>query len=118
MAQFRATAGEFYNDLDRDIHGKLGKEFKALDKTWTKIYDIKTSKKQQELITGIVGMGDAQEKPEGQAFATDIIQAGYSRQFLHTSLGLAFEVTMEAQEDDRYDVISDYAKWLMFGMNV
>jgi len=118
MAQTRGTAAEFYNDLDREVHGSLGKEFKALEKIWTKIYDIKTSKKQQELVTGIVGMGDAQEKPEGQPFATDIIQAGYSKQFLHLAFGLAFEVTMEAQEDDRYDVVSEYAKWLMFAMNV
>jgi hypothetical protein len=118
MAQTRGTAAEFYNDLDREVHGSLGKEFKALSKIWPQVYDIKTSKKQQELVTGIVGMGDAQEKPEGQPFATDIIQAGYSKQFLHLAFGLAFEVTMEAQEDDRYDVISEYSKWLMFAMNV
>lgn len=118
MAQFRGTAPEFYDNLDREVHSFLNKEFKALAKIWPKIYEVKTSKKQSELYTGVVGMGDAQEKPEGQAFATDIIQAGYTKNFIHTAFGLAFEVTLEAEEDDRYDVISDYAKWLMFSMNV
>ena len=97
MAQTRGTFSELYDNLDREVHGSLGKEFKNLSKIWPSVYDIKTSKKQSELVTGIVGMGDAQEKPEGGAFATDIIQAGYTKSFLHLAFGLAFEVTMEAQ---------------------
>lgn len=118
MAQTRGTFSELYDNQDREVHALLGKEFKALAKIWPQIYEVKTSKKQSELYTSVTGMGDAQEKPEGQAFATDIIQAGYTKSFLHLAFGLAFEVTMEAQEDDRHDIISDYAKWLMFAMNV
>jgi len=118
MAQMRGTFSELYDNLDREVHSMLGKEFKQLAKVWPQIYEIKTSKKQSELYTNITGMGDAQEKPEGGAFATDQITAGYTKNFLHTAFGLAFEVTMEAQEDDRHDIISDYAKWLMFAMNV
>ena len=118
MPQSRGTFAELHNNLDQTIFTLLGKEYKQLDPIWKKIYKLKTSAKRSELITTVTGMGDAQEKPEGQPFATDIIQVGYTREALHTEFGLAFEVTVTAQEDDRYDVLSDYARWLMFSMNV
>ena len=118
MAQTRGTFAELHDNLDRTVFTLLGKEYKALAPIWKQVYITKNSEKRSELVTTATGMGDAQEKPEGQPFATDIIQAGYTKEFLHTEFGLAFEVTITAQEDDRHDVLSDYAKWLMFSMNV
>jgi len=118
MAQTRGTFTELHDNLDRTVFTLLGKEYKQLNPIWKQIYAVKNSEKRSELVTTVTGMGDAQEKPEGQAFATDIIQAGYTKEFLHTEFGLAFEVTITAQEDDRHDVLNDYAKWLMFSMNV
>lgn len=118
MPQTRGTFTELHDNTDRSIFGLLNKEYKALDPIWRRIYEIKNSEKRSEIQTGVTGMGDAQEKAEGASFALDTIQAGYTREFLHTEFGLAFEVTMTAEEDDRYDVLSDYAKWLMFSMNV
>ena len=118
MPQTRGTFAELNDNLDRTIFTLLDREYKALDPKWKKLYNIKTSQKRSELVTTVTGMGDAQEKPEGGAFATDLITAGYTKEFLHTEFGLAFEVTVTAEEDDRHDVLSDYAKWLMFSMNV
>src|SRR5438128_1560441 len=102
MAQLRGTFAELYDNFDREVHALLGKEFKALAKIWPQIYDVRTSSKQSELYTTVTGMGDAQQKAEGQPFATDILQAGYTKEFLHLAFGLAFEISMEAQEDDRH----------------
>lgn len=118
MAQTRGTSSEFHDNLDRNIFGMLGKEYKALDPIWRKYFDIKTADKRSELVTGVVGMGDVPEKPEGDPYTSDVIQAGYTKEFLHTEFGLMFEVTQTALEDDRYDVLSDYAKWLMFSAKV
>lgn len=118
MAQTRGTFNELHDNLDRTVFTLLGKEYKQLSPIWKQVYATKTSEKRSELVTTVTGMGDAQEKPEGSAFQTDVIQVGYTKEFLHTEFGLAFEVTITAQEDDRHDVLSDYAKWLMFSMNV
>ena len=118
MAQTRGTAAEFHDNLDRNIHGLLGKEYKELKSIWRQYYDIKNAEKRSELVTGVVGMGDVPEKPEGDPYTSDVIQAGYTKEFLHTEFGLMFEVTQTALEDDRYDVLSDYAKWLMFSAKV
>ena len=85
---------------------------------WRKFYVVKPSKKRSELVLTVTGMGDVPEKPEGQAYVTDIIQSGYSREFIHTEFGMMFEVTQTALEDDRFDVLSEYAKWLMFSARV
>lgn len=118
MAQTTGTFTQLHDNTDRTIVALLNKEYKELKPVWRRIYNIKTSEKRSELVTTVTGMGDAQEKAEGAAFATDLITAGYTKEFIHTEFGLAFEVSVTAEEDDRHDILNDYAKWLMFSMNV
>ena len=118
MAQTRATFAEIASNLDLSVFTLLNKEYKALNPIWRQYYTIKTSQKRSELVQTVTGPGDIPEKPEGQAYTSDIIQAGYQKQFLHLEFGGMFEATQTALEDDRYDVLSDYAKWWMFSMNV
>jgi hypothetical protein len=118
VAQTRGTFAELHDNLDRAVYTLLGKEYKELAPIWRKYYEVKTSQKRSELTLSVTGMGDVPEKGEGQPYTTDIIQAGYSKEFLHTEFGMMFEVTQTALEDDRYDVLSEYAKWLMFSARV
>ena len=118
MAQTRGTFAELHDNLDRAVYTLLGKEYKELNPTWRKYFQIKNSSKRSELVQTVTGMGDVPEKGEGQPYTSDVIQAGYSKEFLHTEFGLMFEVTQTALEDDRYDVLSEYAKWLMFSARV
>ena len=118
MAQTRGTFAEIHDNLDRAVYTLLGKEYKELTPIWRKYFTVKTSQKRSELVQTVTGMGDVPEKGEGQPYVADIIQAGYQREFLHTEFGMMFEVTQTALEDDRYDVLSEYAKWLMFSARV
>ena len=118
MAQTRGTFAEIHDNLDRAVYTLLGKEYKELTPIWRKYFTVKTSQKRSELVQTVTGMGDVPEKGEGQPYVSDIIQAGYNREFLHTEFGMMFEVTQTALEDDRYDVLSEYAKWLMFSARV
>ena len=118
MPQTRGTFSELHDNLDRAIFTLLGKEYRELNPIWRKYFTVKNSQKRSELVLTVTGMGDVPEKPEGQAYVTDIIQSGYSREFIHTEFGMMFEVTQTALEDDRYDVLSEYAKWLMFSARV
>lgn len=118
MAQTRNTFFELVDNLDRDIYTLLGKEWKEIKPIWKRYYTVKDSDKRSELITTVTGVGDIPEKPEGQPYATDVIKAGYTKEFLHTEFGMMFEVTKTALEDDRYDVLSDNAKWFMFSARV
>lgn len=118
MAQNRGTFVELHDNTDRTIFTLLDKEWKSLKPIWKKYYTVKDSQKRSELTTTVTGVGDIPEKPEGQPYATDIIRVGYTKEFLHTEFGLMFEVTQTALEDDRYDVLSDHAKWFMFSARI
>src|SRR3990172_8142850 len=118
MAQTRGTFAELHDNLDRAVFTLLGKEYRELAQIWRKYFVIKSSTKRSELIQTVTGMGDVPEKTEGAPYTTDIIRAGYSKEFIHTEFGLMFEVTQTALEDDRYDVLAEYAKWLMFSARV
>lgn len=118
MPQTRGTFVELHDNLDRAVYALLGKEYKELSPIWRKYFQVKTSQKRSELVLTVTGMGDVPEKGEGQPYVTDVIQAGYSKEFLHTEFGMMFEVTQTALEDDRYDVLAQYAKWLMFSARV
>ena len=118
MPQNRGTFAELHDNLDRAVFTLLGKEYKELSPIWRKYYQVKTSQKRSELVLTVTGMGDVPEKGEGQPYTTDIIQAGFPKEFIHTEFGMMFEVTQTALEDDRYDVLSEYAKWLMFSARV
>ena len=118
MAQTRGTFTELYDNTDRAVYTLLGKEWKEQKPIWRRLYNIKNSEKRSELITTVTGVGDIPEKPEGQPYATDVIKVGYTKEFLHTEFGMMFEVTQTALEDDRYDILSDHAKWFMFSARV
>ena len=118
MAQTRGTFTELHDNTDRTIFTLLGKEWKEIKPIWRRYFNVKSSQKRSELVLSVTGVGDIPEKPEGQPYATDIIRSGYQKEFLHTEFGLMFEVTQTALEDDRYDVLSDHAKWFMFSARV
>lgn len=120
MAQTRGTFSELHDNTDRTIFTLLGKEWKenAKGSIWRRFYTIKDSDKRSELVTTVTGVGDVPEKGEGAAYVTDVIRSGYTKEFIHTEFGLMFEVTQTALEDDRYDVLSDHAKWFMFSARV
>lgn len=118
MAQTRGTFAELHDNIDRDIFTLLGKEWKEIKPIWKRYYTVKDSDKRSELVTTVTGVGDIPEKPEGQPYATDVIKVGFTKEFLHTEFGMMFEVTKTALEDDRYDVLSDNAKWFMFSARV
>lgn len=118
MAQTRGTFTELHDNTDRVVFTLLGKEWKEHKPIWRRVFQVKDSSKRSELITTVTGVGDIPEKGEGATYATDVIKAGYTKEFLHTEFGMMFEVTQTALEDDRHDVLSDHAKWFMFSARV
>ena len=113
MAQTRGTFAELYDNIDKMVFTILYDAQKELPAIWRDIYQIKTSDKKFERVMSVVGMGDIPEKPEGQPYTTDLIRPGYTKDFIHTEFGMAFEVTETALEDDQYDQLAQHGRWLM-----
>lgn len=118
MAQVRGLTPGLYDNIDKMVYSLLGSELKELPAIWREYFNIKTSDRKFERVLTMVGMGDVPEKPEGQAYTTDTIRQGYTKDFTHTEFGMGFEVTKTALEDDQYDQLEKAPKWLAFSCRV
>lgn len=118
MAQTRGTFAELYDNLDKAVFTLLFDAGKELPKLWTKVYNVQTSDKKFERVLSVTGMGDVPQKGEGAPYTSDIIRAGWTKDFTHVEYGMMFEVTQTALEDDQYDQLQNNARWLMFSARV
>ncbi len=118
MPQVRGSFVELYDNVDKAIFTLLFDAQKELPKIWSKVYNIKTSNKKFERVLSVTGMGDIPQKAEGAPYTSDVIRAGWSKDYTHLEFGLMFEVTQTALEDDQYDQLAQHARWLMFSSRV
>jgi hypothetical protein len=114
MAQTRGGFSQLYDNTDRKVGIMLNKQLKELPDIWRKVTKVESSDRQTEISLSVVGFGDVPERPEGEPFATDIIQPGHQKTVTHSGWGLGFEATIEAMEDDRYGQLKKYPMWLSF----
>jgi len=74
---------------------------------YSKIFEMKKSRKAFEEIVGQTGLGMAAVKSEGSSVAYAGSQQGFLSRFTHLTFGLGYIVTLEAMEDDLYDVVAE-----------
>jgi|TARA_R110002110_G_scaffold344363_6_gene554346 hypothetical protein len=113
-AQTRGQLSQLHDNTDRKIYVMYQKQLKELPDIWKRVTQVKQSNRQTEISLPIVGFGDIPEKPEGNAFSTDVLMAGHQKTVTHTEFGAAFEVTQTALEDDLHDQLTKAPMWLMF----
>jgi hypothetical protein len=118
MAQTRGTFAELYDNIDKAVYTLLFDAQKELPKIWTRVFNVKSSDKKFERVMSVTGMGDVPEKGEGAPYTSDVIRAGWTKDFTHVEYGMMFEVTQTALEDDQYDQLAQHARWLMFSARV
>ena len=109
MAQTRGTFPALYDNVDKTVFAIIDKTLKSLTPIWRKFYNIETSDRKFERNVSYAMFGAMPLKPEGNDFTTQLIEQGWTKDFTHLEFGLAFEITMTAQEDDVYDVVNQYA---------
>jgi hypothetical protein len=102
MVMLRANADDL---LHVGLDEVLFKKYKEISPTYAQIFDVRSSDRKYEKITGFSGFGTMVQKPEGEVVTYDNPYQGYDTTFTALTYGLAFRVTMEMQQDDLYDVI-------------
>jgi len=118
MAQTRGQFAELYDNIDKMIFTIMFDAQKELPAIWRDIYTVKTSDRKFERVMSVTGMQDVPEKGEGAPYTTDLITPGWTKDFIHTEFGMAFEVTETALEDDQYDQLSQHARWMMLSARI
>lgn len=114
MAQVRGTFPELNDNIDKELYAIMKDRLKEIPKIYPDVYNVRTSDRKFERIVTYVPISDTVPKPEGEAYATGIIQPGYTKDFTHTENGLMFEVTQTALEDDAENILSKAGDWLGF----
>jgi len=118
MPQTRGQFPELYDNVDKMIFTVMFDAQKELPAIWRDIFSIKTSDRKFERVMSVTGMQDVPEKGEGAPYTTDLITPGWTKDFIHTEFGMMFEVTETALEDDQYDQLSQYARWMMLSARI
>lgn len=114
--QNRGQFAALYDNVEKTIAALIGKEVKEIPTIYTELFQKMESSKKFERIVTSAPFGDVPEKPEGNLYAFDIIQQGYTKDLTPIEYGLGFEVTETAEEDDQYDELKKKAKYLTFSM--
>lgn len=114
MVQTRSTTPSLLWD---GLHALFGTEYAKLPKQYTRIFDVRNSKKAYEKLAELTGLGLAAVKAEGAAITYDTPGQGPETTFTHVTYGLGWIATREAVEDNLYvDLSENNTKALTWSM--
>lgn len=113
MAQLRGTAPVLYDNIEKIVYSVVETTGKSLPPIWKKYYRVLKSNKKFERRTQFAQFTDVPLKGEGEDYTSRSVRTGNTVDLTHLGFGLGFEVSEEAEEDDQFDVIADYAAGLM-----
>lgn len=112
--QTRGVVSTLYDNVDKLMLGVMRDKIKELDYAWNSYLRVLTSDRKFERVAQLVAFGDVPEKGEGADYATDLIRAGWTKDFTHLEYGMGFKATQTALEDDQYDQLTKAAELLAF----
>ena len=113
MAQVRGSFPGNIDNVEKEVYTLIGTTLKAEPSKWRKTFRVLTSEgKSFERRQSYAMFGSIPLKGEGEDYSTALINPGPRKDFTHLEFGGGFEWTKTAQEDDRHDVLSEYATGL------
>lgn len=112
MAQTRGLFPANIDNVDKVIFSVANSTLKKLKPIWKELHRIESSDKKFERRVSKALFANVPLKPEGDDYATDTIDQGFTKDFTALEFGLGFEITQTAQEDDQHQVYKDYAEGL------
>jgi hypothetical protein len=89
------------------LHSLFGSDYKKHPKEYTRIFDVRTSRKASERVVELTGLGLASVKAEGASIVYDKPGQGPRTDFTHVTYGLGYMLTREAQEDNLYQEVAE-----------
>ena len=104
-------------ELEPGLNALFGLEYKGYENQHAEIFDTENSDRAFEEEVMMSGFGSASVKPEGTSVNFDSATESFTARYSHETVGLAFQITEEAVEDNLYDKISTrYTKALARSM--
>jgi len=98
------TTGNFAKALWPGVSTWYGEAYKEYPTEYTDLFDEETSSKAYEEDVGISGFGFAEEVTEGGKTPYDEARQAYISRYINKTYRKGFIVTMEAMEDNMYNI--------------
>jgi hypothetical protein len=89
------------------LQALFGNSYDKHPKEYTRIFDVRTSKKASEKVVELTGLGLGAVKAEGASIQYDAPGQGPKTTFTHVTYGLGFIMTREAEEDNLYQEVAE-----------
>jgi len=117
VAQLRSTIPANVDNVDKVMTALLNKNVREYSPIFTKLFRKQTTVRKFERTVTVAPYGDVPQKPEGEEYATDIIQQAYTKDVTPLEWGLMAEMTETAEEDDLENILSQKGKFLVHAMH-
>lgn len=114
--QLRSQIPANIDNVDKKMTALLDDWVRRLEPIYPKLFRKQSTKKKFERIVTVAPYGDVPQKPEGEEYATDLIQQANTKDITPLEWGLMAEITETAEEDDLEDILAKHAKFLVFSM--
>lgn len=85
----------------------LGLNYEMPQVIFDQIFNMRTSTRMAEEITGLAGFGRFTEKPQGETLAYDRILSAYDVRFTHKTFAKGYQLSMELNEDELDGILVD-----------
>lgn len=102
MSSLRSNFGDLLEPGFREIFDDAYAEQPLV---FPRIFDVETSEKQDEKVSGVTGFGLLQQTGEGESVQYEDPSQMYDTSFTHAKYTKGFKVSEELVEDDQYNVI-------------
>lgn len=97
-----------FNDLNNANWYKVGfGGFKEYPELYSKVFNVKDSKRATEYVTAMSGVAMPSTKAEGSDMTYDDPKQLYDGSVSHTTYAQGIRLTMEALQDDEYNVLGE-----------
>jgi len=110
MLMTRGTASDLFFGRLPFIDEVFYENLDAPALTYTEVFDVRSSQRMREQMTGYTGFGMfSQKDADGGSIEYDTLMQAYDKTFTHLTYAKGFQVSEEGMEDDLDNVISNAA---------
>lgn len=85
----------------------LFENFDAPTLTYPQVFNVRSSNRAHEEVTGITGFDQFTEKSEADTITYDQLLQGFDKRFTHKTFAKGYAISAEANEDDLDNIISN-----------
>lgn len=118
MAQTSGVFGALSDQVQKTIVDFAKQGLDENEPVHTKLFQDQSTTSKFKRYQSIAPFGTAPRKGEGEEYTFDQIQAGFTKDITPLEYGFGFQWTETAMEDDDFEVLAQYSKWLGFSVRI